>query len=119
MYECTVNGGSATIFRMMPNFTDCSKTDNMKQDLVLLHSQFYSALITCNNNSIVGHSLKIENGTDYISQLEVTFSSELVGGIIECLHDDGTTVSSVGNITITSSTAGKLLLPIVKINFIF
>lgn len=96
---------------MMPNFTDCSPTDK-QQEIVLYHSMFgtVSTPVTCNDNSIVGHSLKIINGSDYISQLEVTFSSELVEGIIECLHDDGTTISSVGNITINANVTGNLKL---------
>ena len=102
--ECTVTGGyaGATIFRMIPSFTDCSVTDTIEQKIVLHHSEFNNdrEAITCNNNSIIGRSLKIENGSRYTSQLQVTFSSELVGGIIECLCDNGTDISSVGNITI-------------------
>ena len=94
---------------MIPIFTDCSPTDTIKQEIVLYHFELFNndtAVVNCNNNSIVGHSLNIVNGSDYISQLEVTFSSELVGGIIECLHDDGVTISSVGNITINTNLTG-------------
>ena len=102
--KCTVTSGKAgtTIFRKIPSFTDCSVTDTTEQEIVLLHSKFNDniAAITCNNNSIVGRSLKIENGSRYASQLQVTISSELVGGIIECLHDNGIAISLVGNITI-------------------
>ena len=54
----------------------------------------------------VGRSLTSENGS-YTSQFNITVSSEqlLAGGMIECLHDNGSHVFVVGaaNITVTGA----------------
>lgn len=72
----------------------------------LLHSEFTSergAFGTCNGGAIVGKNLRIENN-QYISQLNVTLSSDMNGETIECVHDDGTTTNTIGSYQINLTT---------------
>ena len=103
VFECTVEGGlaDATIFRGT-GFFDCSTRETMNQEIILIHGRYDDGIVTigtCNNGSIVGRIIRAENGS-YTSQLNVTFTSDLSGVIIECIHDDGITLSVIGNSTI-------------------
>ena len=71
-------------------------------EINLLHSQFVleeGAFGNCNGGAIRGRSLRIENNR-YISQLSVTLSSDNDGETIECVYDDGSTASVIGNYSI-------------------
>ena len=76
-------------------------------NLALSHYRFDEGVVEyCSNGAVVGMSLTSENGS-YTSQFNITVSSEqlLAGGMIECLHDNGSHVSVVGaaNITVTGA----------------
>ena len=99
IYQCTVMGGVATVWK--GNAFDCDSANN---EIILLHRRFNSSndnasTVSCNNGTIVGQSLRVEDNY-YTSQIIVTFSSELVGTDIECSHDRGSSVTSVGNTSI-------------------
>ena len=114
IYECTVVSTSLglTIFKGNPAFFDCTGPSGMGNSnhlLSLYHGKYDQGVVEhCSNGTVVGRSLKSENGS-YTSQFNVTVSSEqvLAGGMIKCLHDNGTHVadSVVGaaNITVTGA----------------
>ena len=111
IYECTIisSYGGSTIFRGRSfRFTNC--TGNI-DELVLHHSQFnhpQGIKRSCNNGAIIARSLHGENGT-YTSQLSVTVTSELIGDVIECLHDNGSAINVVG-MAIINNTGMNLVL---------
>ena len=80
-------------------------------EITLLHRRFTSvegtALGICNQGSIIGRSLRVENGSFYTSQLRVTVSSEVIGKSIRCLHDD-TNTALVGELIIDRTTGIKI-----------
>ena len=107
VFECTVIGGSATVWRGTPDFFGCSTSDTLNQEIVLRHSRHNQGIVTigtCNNGSIVGRIIRAEND-NYTSQLNVTFTSDLRGVTIECIHDDGATEYVIGNSTIDAKGA--------------
>jgi hypothetical protein len=58
-FECTVVGGSGTIWR--GSAFDC---ENSNDEITLLHSRFANRTIgTCNNGTIVGRDIRIDNDT--------------------------------------------------------
>ena len=114
IYECTVVSTNVglTILKGTPAFFDCtgpSGIGNSNHLLGLQHGKFDQGVVQhCNNGAVVGRSLKSENGS-YTSQFNITVSSDhellQLGGMIECLHDNGSHVSVVGaaNITVTGA----------------
>ena len=98
-YECTVLSGfgGATVWR--GSSFDCSRSHN---EIVLLHSRFDSDSRTCNNGSIIGEAIRIEDNY-YTSQLHVRISLDIIGESIECANDDGATIV-IGSSTITETT---------------
>ena len=111
MYECTVvstNVGFTVLKGKPDDFFKCTSSSSYNgRDLALPHVRFDQGVVEyCNNGAVVGRSLTSENGS-YTSQFNITVSSEqlLAGGMIECLHDNGSHVSVVeaANITVTGA----------------
>ena len=99
-YECTVFGdqGGFTVWTG-DFFIHCP---NNKTVMILQHevgeaSEFIDQ--TCNNGSIVGRIVRVENGV-YISQLSVTLTSDIVGRSIACSYDNGT-IHEIGSLNLT------------------
>ena len=97
-FKCTViinEKGGSTVWQGNA-LSECEGTST--KEITLPHTKFEShSIISCNNGTITGQSLNmtIENGSIlYTSQLDVIVMPEMVGKIIECLHDDGTSESS-------------------------
>ena len=66
-FECTVMGGLGTVWR-----GTAFSCENSNDEIVLLHSQFVNGTLgTCNNGTIVGQDIRVENDTYYTSQLSV------------------------------------------------
>ena len=62
-------------------------------EIVLLHLQFRGPTGTsgaCSNGALTGRSMRVENNSTYISQLEVIIIPEMIGKNIVCNHDNGT-----------------------------
>ena len=102
-YECTVMGGpgGATVWR--GTALNCTMSDH---EIVLLHSRFESdtgTLRMCSNGAIVGRSLRVENNGGYISQLNVTVSSDMIGESIECAHDHDGATDMIRSSTLTAT----------------
>ena len=101
-YECIVFGdrGGFTVWTG-DFFVHCP---NNKTEMILRHevsdSEFIDQLQMCNNGSIVGWIVRVENGT-YTSQLNVTLTSDIVGRSIECAYDNGTT-HRIGSLNLTT-----------------
>ena len=96
-FECIVNGTSAgsTVWRGTA-FSDC--------EITLLHHRFgdeEGTTRTCSNSNITGRSVRIE-GNYYISQLEITIDPEMVGKIVDCVHDDGRRSYTIGSYQINA-----------------
>ena len=84
IYECTVMGGHATIWKGSTFDCPC-------KDLVLLHSHFYyygTRNYYCNNRTIEAKIISPE-GNNYTSQLNVTVTPDIAGTIITCAKDAG------------------------------
>jgi hypothetical protein len=82
-------------------------TENSNDEITLLHSRFANGTIgTCNNGTIVGRDISVDNDTYYTSQLSVTITPDLIGTSIECIHDDYVYVNPavVGSFTILPIT---------------
>ena len=94
-FECTVIEGWGTVWR--GTAFDC---ENSNDEIVLLHSRFFNGTGgICNNGTIVGQDIRIDNDTYYVSQLSVSVTSDIVGKTVECVHEsyqnNSTTVSVV------------------------
>ena len=65
---------------------------------------------SCNDNSIVGQSLRVENGR-HTSQLNVAVTLNNVGKTIECAYYNVTEATTVGllNISLTGITILNLI----------
>ena len=105
-YECTVLGEhwGATVWT--GNTFNCTS-----REISLLHWRYEStegAYGECGD--IMGHSLRVNITMDssnpieyYVSQVTFPVTSNTAGRIIECLHDSGAIVVSVGQATIATT----------------
>ena len=102
MYECTVTGGIATVWK--GTAFDCQSADN---EVVLLHNTNSTSLTaeTCNNGAITGRVIKVESG-NYTSRLMVRVSAEMNGSTIVCAHDTGMDTLVI-NSTVVTVTKGE------------
>ena len=75
---------------------------NNKREMILQHEVSDSEFVDqmCNNGSIIGRIIGIENGV-YISQLNVTLTSDIVGRSIECAYDNST-IHKIGSLNLTT-----------------
>ena len=88
-YECSVIGTGTTVFRGSAIESECESSNN---EIILLHSRYNltdGTVVTCKSGTIVGRSLRVDD-LCYISQLDLNFSSDLIGKTVECIHDNGT-----------------------------
>ena len=82
---------------------DCPSSSNI---IILFHSRFMSVYKTCNNGAIVARGLSVE-GNNYISQLNVTLTSDTAGKTITCLYDNiNTFMSFMYHLSTTIPTTG-------------
>ena len=104
-FECSVLGGTATVFQ--GSALSCGATSN---EISLLHSRFNTSNGTnglCNDGLIVAQSVRIESNC-YTSTLNVTFiSPNLIGRMINCIKDDGTTSILIDTISIPAEASIK------------
>ena len=107
--------GGSTIFRGRSfKFINCSGNADR---LALFHSQFnrpQDIKRSCNNGTIIARSLHGENGT-YTSQLSITVTSELIGDVIECVHDNGSAINVVGMAIINNTGVNLVLKRIISL----
>ena len=101
-YECTVMGTENGFTVWQGSAFNC--TGNA---IVLRHRRFTSEEIIlgeCNGDSLLGSSLRVENGSFYVSQLIIRNSSEVIGDSIECVHSTGTNTTLIGWETVKYTT---------------
>ena len=87
-----------------------SAFDCASSEISLLHNNYNSTMRAygeCNNGSIVAQGLRTENGVTYISQLNISVSTNIIGRTIECLYDL-TTFLLVGSAIISDLSGIKL-----------
>ena len=75
------------------------------QEIVLLRDDYSTedGIHESCGDSIEAKTLRVENGS-YISQLNITVMSDIIGKSIECAYDDnGGNITSVGSLNITLS----------------
>ena len=101
MYECTVFGKGATIWK--GTAFDCSLTNN---ELAIFHTINFTSQrpLPCNNGAIVGRAIRAENGS-YTSQIAIRVSDEVNGTTVVCAHDNGTLSTEIG-LAILNITTG-------------
>ena len=92
IYECTVVGGGATVWK--GTAFDCSG------EAILFHSINFTSQKphTCNGGAITAHALSAENNT-YTSQLniQVDDTEGLMNKTVVCVHDSGTHNVEIGS----------------------
>ena len=103
-YECTVVGvgdAGVTIWKGSAFDNHC---EGSKMELQLLHSR-YNAISGevkfCQDMILEARSVKVENNS-YISQLNVTLTSNITGKIIECAYNNGYNTTLIGSLEITA-----------------
>ena len=110
--ECTVVGAGTTVWRGSA-FSGCNNNE-----IVLLHSRLETTSGECNNGAIVGHGIR-QVGLNYTSQLIVHLNATLRGKSLECFHDDGTKLRSIGNYTITYPSPRGTIIKFSHIIFMY
>lgn len=108
IFECTVFGGGATVWRGTA-LDQCPRGQ-----LFMRHSEFQSGRTwTCINGQIIGRTVSVSN-LSYTSQLAVTVSNGLIGRDVQCSHDNGTTgmpyVIGVSTIQITTGNIARFTI---------
>ena len=103
-YECTVMGGHGGITVWKGTAFNCSQSDN---EINLLHRRFQSDAVMCNNGTIVGLGIRVENNSSFTSQLNVTVTADVIGESVECVHDNGT-LTTIRSSIVTASN-GKCM----------
>ena len=81
--EYTVNGTSHGTTIWKGEFFDC-----LSEEVALPHYKFIDRYDECNNGSVVGKGLKIEDN-HYTSQLNVSLEESMIGKTIECHYEGG------------------------------
>ena len=100
---------------------DLLNCTNADDDIPLLHSRFNNGTSgTCNNETILGYSLPVnDSGNCYTSLLCITVSPDMVGKTIRCVHDNGTRVKEIGNFSIPPTCNTMATITPITGNFLF
>ena len=91
-FECTAMIGFLTIWR--GSAFNCASNNN---EIVLINSSIGDQ--TCNNEMITGQVTRHE-GNNYISQLNVILTSDLIGQIIECASYNRSHIMAISSTTL-------------------
>ena len=109
-YECTTaegRGAIATVWRGSIFSVLCPRD---VQEFVVLYGDntFQDGYnLSCNGEAIFSSSSRVETESAdlvYLSQLNVTLTSDVIGKSIECVVDDGMREIIVGSLNITEGT---------------
>ena len=90
-FECSLTNGIATVW--LGSAFDCSSTSQMiaSDEIFLRHTKFISegqASGECNDRNIVAWSISGRINGSFISQLNVTLTSDMNNKTIECVKQD-------------------------------
>ena len=81
------------------SFFNCPSENN---EIAFRHSQFVAgATESCTNGAIIGQSLSSDNG-QFISQLSIMVSPDIIGQTLTCEHDDGSRILLIGSVKMTA-----------------
>ena len=100
VFDCSVSGGVATAWR--GSIFNCPNRGNQ---IFLRHHNFENGTSrTCNDEEIVAYSSEVTNNS-YSSRLNVTVSSEMHNGTVECIKElKDLSSESVGTCTLILAT---------------
>ena len=107
-YQCTVDGDYGGFTLWKGKFFNCLSPQNHENYNIveLRHSQLLKnndaqggEAKECNDGDIVGRIVRVENDS-FISHLNITLTSAIIGKEIECSYDNGT-IYRVGSLNIT------------------
>jgi hypothetical protein len=115
-FECTVNGGigGSTVW-----IGEVFQNTCMIPHLFLRHRYFMQGISqACNDDDVILHaySLQVEaidskhDYSSYTSQLNVTYSTSIIGSTVVCAYDNGTQVTHIGSKIIASTTKCMLIV---------
>ena len=108
IYECTITGGAATVWK--GSAFDCPERGN---EITLFHNN-NSTVGVCNDGEITARIIRVENDI-YTTQLTVNVSSELDGQNITCANDTGTELSEVGSLVVNTADGMIIVINLVAI----
>ena len=92
IFECTISGEvGATVWS--GNAIDC-------QVITLLHLRRFLETRGCSNGATSARGVKIEENC-YTSILNLTVYPDTVGKSVECIYNNGTDISLIGNSSVT------------------
>ena len=114
--ECTVHGRGSTVWQGTAVALLAAASDAcFSGEIVINHdSTFTSFNAECTKNNrtvIVAHGISSANNS-YTSQLSVTMSVDLVGTIVECVHDNfqnNNIVIAVGNFVLDYGQSSNII----------
>ena len=95
-YTCTVIGTGNTLWA--GTAFQCPANG-----IILRHERFTEsggAVGECNSGAIQGRSIGVENSC-YTSQLEVTVSATLSNKTVQCVHNSGVGIDTIGTSVVT------------------
>jgi hypothetical protein len=95
-YTCTAVGTGNTLWT--GTAFDCATNG-----IILRHERFSQsggAVGVCNNDAIDGRSVGVENNC-YTSEIDVTVSATFNNKTIQCIHNSGTGINTIGTSVIT------------------
>lgn len=101
-YECTVTGDYGGLTLWKGDFFNC---ESHEQDIELRHDREINDVRggdakICNDGNIAARIVRTVNGS-FISQLDITLTSDIAGKTIGCAYDNGTAEHRVGSLRIT------------------
>jgi hypothetical protein len=103
VYECSVQGGVATVWR--GSAFDCGQASN---DIILRHSRSNSVGV-CNNGRLVAQIVEAFNGT-FTSQLNITVIEDMNNKTIKCAVEYVNGTMSVIKMNIIIAALGTLII---------
>ena len=124
-FVCTIVGGGNTIWS--GSAFNCSSTEN---EIILRHTQFASegTFGDCSSGAIVSRSIGVEDNNCFVSQLNVTASTNFNRKTVVCGYSSNTGPIFIGNETLNVISGNIMQLPkiqclraniIIKYSYIF
>lgn len=107
--ECNVIGAGMIVLTYQEGSPTCM---GLSSELTLLHSRYNatggdSGSIPCSKGTIVGRILRVEKDC-FTAQVQVKFSDDMIGNVISCEYDNGTSTMLVGHYLLPSIGKRKI-----------
>ena len=98
VYECTAVGIGSTVWRGSAISSQCTS-----RSIILSHSLYSRPSGTdnnCNNEEIIGYSVRAGVNNSYTSRLNITVRESMNGQTVSCFYNDGAREIEIGEQTI-------------------